>query len=208
MSRPPGASEAGPSARLRRRPARRRGRLLLSATLILSGAATSAAPDDRLGPTEYEIKAAFLLNFARFVEWPADALPAAAPIVFAVLGEDPFGPQLEETLRGQSVAGHSLAIRRLRDLEDLTRTQVLFVAASEDERLARILERLADVPVLVVGETPGFAARGGIIGFRLEGNRVRFDVNLAAAERSGVRLSSRLLRLARIVREPAGEATR
>jgi hypothetical protein len=207
MPEPPGASETGSIASARQPHATGLGRLLLATALVLLAPASSAAPpaEGAAGLTEYQVKAAFLLNFARFVEWPASVLPAGTPIVFAVLGEDPFGAELEQTLSGQSVAGRPLSIKRSRRLEELPRAHVLFVSASEDEKLARILDQLAETPVLVVGETPDFALRGGIIGLRLEGGRVRFDVNIEAADRSGLRLSSQLLHLARIVRARAGE---
>jgi uncharacterized protein DUF4154 len=148
-------------------------------------------------PTEYEVKAAFLLNFARFVEWPPEK--GQGPFVVAVLGEDPFGPALDRTFEGNGVGGRPSEVRRLPRLEDASRTQILFIGKSEERRLPAILAALRGTHVLTVSDIPGFAERGGMIGLRLEERRVRFDINPEPAAESGLKLSSQLLKLARIV---------
>ena len=154
-------------------------------------------------PTEYQIKAAFLYNFARFVEWPASALPdSARALILGILGEDPFGPEIDRIVEGKTVNGRRLEIRRLKDTDSLNGCHILFVSTSEGRRLPRILEALRLLPVLTVGDFESFAGRGGIIDFVLEENRIRFEINQEAAERAGLKISSKLLKLATLVREP------
>jgi hypothetical protein len=149
-------------------------------------------------PGEYEVKAAFLYNFARFVEWPTQAV-AGRPFVIAVYGDDPFGPLLDQTLSGQRVQDQPLELRRIRRVDDAAGVHILFVSASEVDHLPDLFKALEGASVLTVGETDGFAARGGMIGFVVQGKRVRFDVNRAHAARAGLRLSSQLLQVARAV---------
>jgi hypothetical protein len=152
---------------------------------------------------EYPVKAAFLVNFAKFAEWPADSLQArAAAVSICVLGRDPFGDVLEKTAAGRSVAGRMIVILRHRDLDELGACHVLFIASSESARQGQILERLAGQPVLTVGEGDGFARRGGVIGLVVEDNLARFEVNLQAAQGKGLLLSSKLLGVARVVAGP------
>ncbi len=175
-----------------------RGRAIALVLLVLAPGfpRLRAAPS---APTEYEVKAAFLCSFAEFVEWPA-APPG--PITIGVLGSDPFGALLEETVRSRAIQTKSLEVRRLSRVEDALKCQIVYVSASEKGNLAAILKELAGSSVLTVSDIVGFAERGGMIGFVLEEKRVRFQINVAAAERSGLHISSRLLRLARIV-QPA-----
>lgn len=153
---------------------------------------------------EYPVKAAFLVNFAKFAEWPADSLQAQAPAVsICVLGQDPFGDLLEKTAAGRSVAGRPIVIQRHRDVEGVVACHVLFIAITQCEHLTRIFERVASHPILTVGECEGFARGGGVIGLVVEDNLARFEVNLHAAQRTGLLLSSKLLGVARVVESPA-----
>ena len=150
--------------------------------------------------SEYEVKAAFLYNFARFVDWPEGTLAGSErPFVIAVIGDDPFGPALEATLAGKQVMQHPLALRRVDRAEDAVAAQIVFISASETPRLERVLQALAGHSILTVGETEDFALRGGMIGFRTEERRVRFDINQREAARARLRISSQLLRLANVV---------
>jgi hypothetical protein len=151
-------------------------------------------------PQEYQVKAAYLYSFGKFVEWPA-AAPAASEKSFTVcvLGQDPFGRTLDQGVTDVVVRDEPVVVRRLSRPEDARTCHILFVSASEDQRLRPILETLAGQNVLTVGETPRFVERGGAVEFTMEGNRVRFRVNLAAAERAGLILSSELLRVASAV---------
>jgi hypothetical protein len=152
---------------------------------------------------EYQIKAAFLLNFIQFVQWPAAAFSGPdAPLCIGVLGNDPFGPALEEAVRGASSQHHKLTILRPQRIEDLTNCQLVFVSASENQRAPAILAKLESQPVMTVGEEADFAKQGGTINFYREQNKVRFEINTAAALKSGLKISSQLLRLGKIV-EPS-----
>ncbi|HKQ62541.1 MAG TPA: YfiR family protein [Candidatus Polarisedimenticolaceae bacterium] len=146
--------------------------------------------------SEYGIKAAYLYYFATFVEWPAAPSTVGTPFVVGVLGEDPFGPVLEETLRGKAVGDRPFVVRRLRRAKDARECAILFVSPAEGERLEAILEDLAGAPVLTVGDTARFVQRGGHVGLWMEGKKVRFEIGLAAVERSGLKVSSQLLKLA------------
>jgi hypothetical protein len=156
-------------------------------------------------PTEYEVKAAFLYNFSRFVEWPRAARPAEGQqFVVAVLGRDPFGPALEDAFAGKTVLGQRPHVRRVATPEEAARAHIVFVSSSEKAQLGRVLAVLGRDGVLTVGDMDGFARSGGIIGFRLEQRRVRFDINPVSAAQAGLRVSSELLKLARIVSSERG----
>jgi YfiR/HmsC-like len=172
---------------------------VLGRTHPLAGAAAE-------GSLEYPVKAAFLVNFAKFAEWPAESLQARASAVsICVLGRDPFGDALEKTVAGRSVGGRPIVIQRYRGLERVADCHVLFIATSESGRLAQILERLAAEPVLTVGERAGFARQGGVIGLVVEDNLAGIEVNLQAAQRKGLVLSSKLLGVARVIDGLAAE---
>lgn len=147
---------------------------------------------------EYPIKAAFLFNFVKFVEWPADAFAGEkSPLAICVYGADPFGDTLDNVVRGETVAGRGLIVQRPESLADLRDCHVLFVSRSERSRLAEVLPRVQGKPVLAVGDTDGFLKAGGVINFVLEENKVRFQIDAAAAERNRLKISSKLLRLAK-----------
>jgi hypothetical protein len=165
--------------------------------LVCAGPRFTAAAVAPPAPTEYEVKAAFLLNFARFVQWPPARPPGA--FVVGVLGDDPFGSVLDRTFEADTGDGRSWQVRRLPRPEDAPRSQILFISRSEERRLAEILARVHGAPVLTVSDIPRFAERGGMIGLRVEERKVRFDIAPDAAASSGLKLSSHLLKLARIV---------
>jgi hypothetical protein len=177
-------------------------RLRLGTLLPLAGVALLALPRshaETTAPTEYEVKAAFLYNFAKLVQWPESALGGQAPFVVGVLGDDPFGGVLEKTFEGKAISGHPMLPRRFDRLEEAVTAHVLFVATSEESELTRVLGALRGRPVLSAGEANAFAERGGIVGFKTQDRRVRFDINLERAEESGLKISSQLLKLATIV---------
>ena len=151
-------------------------------------------------PGEYEVKAAMLFNFAKFVAWPEASFGAASdPFAIGIVGNDPFGPELERVLAGKSIGGRAIVIRRWRNAGDRGPCQLLFVSASEQDHLQSILDNLREQPVLTVGDLPGFAARGGIIGLTLAKGRVRFEINSSRADAAHLSVSSRLLSLSRVV---------
>jgi hypothetical protein len=157
--------------------------------------------------TEYEIKAAFLYNFAKFVEWPPSAFTdPKQPLSVCVFGRDPFGHSLEEAMDGKSVGNRPVILGRARQLAGLAGCHVVFVSAMESPRLVEILGGMRGHNILLVGESEGFASAGGIIQFVFEQNRVRFAINPDAANRSGLKISSRLLALATIVHDTGRNA--
>jgi len=167
--------------------------------LVLSfAAALSLAPGVRAqsaSQREYEIKAAYLYNFIKYVDWPS----YGETISIGVLGNDPFGTALAP-LNGKIVKGRRLVIKHLDSVRDAQQCQIIFVCSSEKQRLQEIFESLRSARVLTVGETQGFADGGGIINFIEENNKVRFEINAEAARRTGLNISSELLKLARLVK--------
>jgi hypothetical protein len=173
---------------------------LLAAVLVASGSAGARA-DDETTSLEYPVKASLLLNFAKFAEWPSGSQQAAAArVAICVLGNDPFGDVLESTMAGRTVGGHPVEVRRYRTLDGIDSCHVLYISGSESRRLPDVLATVGGAPVLTVGEFNDFDARGGIIRLVVQNNRAGFVVNLSATERSHLRLSSRLLAVARSVR--------
>jgi hypothetical protein len=160
----------------------------------------SAAAEPRPVAREWQIKSAFLYNFTRFVEWPDAALPAAAqPIVIGVLGEEKLAQQLGAIVAGRNVNGRSIEVRAVRTVVEARATQLLFVTAAEESRYAEMRGELADSPVLTVGESPAFSVTGAI-GFVQEGEKLRFEINVDIAERSHLKISSQLQKLAIAIR--------
>jgi YfiR/HmsC-like len=150
------------------------------------------------GYSEYDVKAAFVANFTQFVKWPDKAFSdAGAPFTIGILGDDPFGGVLEKLVQGQTVSGHKIVIRRARRAEDLRTCQLVFISKSEQARIAECLGTLQGGAALTVGETDQFTRQGGMIGFWMEGNTVRFSINPGAAQRAALELSSRLRKLDR-----------
>jgi hypothetical protein len=177
-------------------------RLVAMAFTCLLAGGTRAADEAR--PAEYEVKAAFLFHFARLTDWPAAALPEGQAFVVAVVGRDPFGPALERVLENQTAHGRPLEVRRAVSVEELPRpAHIVFVGASDAPQVARVLGELEGRPVLTVSERDGFCESGGVVNFLVTGDgRVRFEVNVRAAEASGLKMSSQVLKLARIVGLP------
>jgi hypothetical protein len=158
--------------------------------------------------SEYQLKAAFLFNFSKFIDWPADSFPnSKSPFTICILGPDPFGRVLDEELNGKELADRPIAVRRCQTQAEARACQIVFVSRQEANRLPEILQVLRGTNALVVGESEGFAAGGGTIEFFLQEDRVRFRINPDAAARAGLTISSKLLALAMIVRgEPNGKS--
>ena len=176
---------------------RARFRTLLAWACVIAGTAWPAFAADE-EPLEYQVKAAFLSNFTKFVQWPATAFADEhAPLAICILGEDPFGNTLSEMVKGEAVNGHELAIQRIRRAPDPKSCQVLFVARSEKE-VPKILADLGP-GILTVGEGEKFLQDGGVIAFVIQDRRVRFDINQTAAAKARLTLSSRLMSVARSV---------
>ncbi|GLT22482.1 hypothetical protein GCM10007933_19420 [Zoogloea oryzae] len=166
--------------------------------LCVAAACLGVAPAWAMQPGEYQIKAAYLLNFARYVEWPAQRLPAGAPLRLCVLGRDPFGEALS-ALEGRQVNGHEVKPRVVDGVEMASDCHLVFITDSEERRVGLLLRGLAGRSVLTVSDIDGFAEAGGGIGLVVDERRVRFDINLTSVQREGLRASSQLLRHGRFV---------
>lgn len=174
--------------------------LTLAAVLALTPAQAVFTQSGR--PSEYQLKAAFLFNFTKFIDWPAAGFSSPqAPFSVCILGADSFGRVLDDALAGKTFAGRSIVVRRCPSPADARDCQILFVSRPEAHNLAEILQALRGANVLIVGESEGFAAGGGAVEFFLQDDRVRFRINPEAAAREGVTISSKLLALAVIVHE-------
>jgi len=177
------------------RPARAVWPLLVLLALATRGSAGQA---DATAPTEQEVKAAYLYHFAKYVEWPPAAATGPAWVV-GILGDGEFRQVLEHTLEGKTARDRSFVARRLDDVAEAAKVHILYIGASEEPRLPRILKALEGAGVLTVSDIDRFAEKGGMIGFRMDGNKVRFDISPQQASRSGIKISSQLLTVARVV---------
>lgn len=168
--------------------------LLALLLLLLAARGAEAAP-----ATDNEVKAAFIHNIAKFVEWPPSA---PRGLKLCLLGQDPLGGAAA-VLQGKAVGGMAWEVAAVKPGDSLRECRVLFIGASESDSLRRVLDGVKGSPVLTVGDSGGFAGQGVAVNFYLEQNKVRFEINVDAARRAGLRISSQLLKLARIVLEDA-----
>lgn len=155
------------------------------------------------GSKEYKVKAAYLYNFVKFIDWPDSAFgDASAPVTICVLGEDRFEGILEKAVAGKEVRGHGVVVRSLgagAPTPASAECQILFVSPSEQGRVAEILADVAEAPVVTVGEMAGFAESGGILNFTIDGGRVKVELNMEAANRAGLRVSGKLQQVTKAV---------
>src|SRR5215469_14879939 len=148
-------------------------------------------------PGEYQIKAAFIYNFARFVDWPTQAFAdASSPMIIGVFGKNRFGAYLAQTINGKIIGEHPLQFRQCASLAEASKCQVLFISDSEKSHLSKIISGLGGASILTVSETDNFIAAGGMINLRIVEDKVRFDINNSAAKSAGLTISSKLLSLA------------
>jgi hypothetical protein len=170
--------------------------LVASALAVVPNSARAQAPP----VNEYQLKAVFLFNFAQFVDWPPAAFPdPQTPLVICVLGEDQFGSNLDETVRGEKVNDRPLVVERYRRLDDIRTCHILFVSRSENDHLMQIVSALQGRNILTVSDAAGFALHGGMVQFVTDKNKIRLDINLDAAKAASLTISSKLLRPATIV---------
>jgi len=149
---------------------------------------------------EYEVKAAFIHNFTQFIGWPAEAFAAEdSPLLIGILGTGPIDDFLMD-LNGKKIQKRFLEVYRVRNLNQVSQYHIIFVNPSEKERVRSILRTLSGSGILTIGDTPDFASECGIINFYLKSGKVRFEINLEASHRENLKISSKLLRLARIVK--------
>jgi hypothetical protein len=172
-------------------------RFLLLCLLVIP--ATSTSLGQGAPSRENQVKAAFIYNFAQFVEWPADAfLASGAPFVVGVLGDPGLASELERTLKGKTAGGREFAVRNFGRVADVQRCHILFVGAAERNNAAEALHKVGGQGTLTVGDFDGFTAASGIVRFMTEDNKLRFEVNVDAARDEKLNVSSKLLKLARI----------
>ena len=164
---------------------------------LLHGTAMAARGADL---TEYDVKAAFLYNFAKFVEWPAQAFERDGTMRLCILGEDPFGTALDRIVDSRPPQDRKLVVRRVGRIPNGHSCHILFISSSESARVDEILDQTKGNSVLTVGDTTGYSRRGVVINLVVERNKVRFDVNLHAADQANLKISSKLLKLASTVR--------
>jgi hypothetical protein len=175
-------------------------RLWVAAVAFLFLTSLCTAEAQAAGSLEYRVKAAFLYNFAKFIDWPPEALGAAnQPFNICVLDDESVKDEVERTVAGKSLDTHPIVVVRVNHTEGLRVCQVFFVTAAATSQEQTFLAAVRDSSVLTVGESPGFCQRGGIINFWIEADHVRFEINPKAAERARLHPSSQLLRLARVV---------
>jgi hypothetical protein len=183
-------------AMVKGKPSLWRVQLVLSLGILLLSGARAQSP----AAGEYQVKAAFLFNFAKFVEWPPTSFPdASAPLRICVFGRDPFGEELRNITSEKTVNGRKLEVNQVVDLQLARTCHIIFIASSETAQLKRILESLRGTNALTVSDAKGFTEQGGMINFVLENDRVQFEVNRKAAEQAGLKISSKLLSVAKVV---------
>lgn len=173
---------------------------------LIAAAPSHAQNTDSSDSSEYLIKAGFTYNFAKLMEWPSGAFTQSdSPIVIGVLGTDPFNGTLDQVLKGKQANGRAFEVKHLKWGADLRGCNILFVSDSETAHLDELFHSIKGLPILTIGETPGFAQRGGIINFVVEDNRVRFEIDVDAAKQANINISSRLLSLATIVHQASAD---
>jgi YfiR/HmsC-like len=151
--------------------------------------------------TEYQVKALFLFNFTKYVDWPVEAFAETnTPITIGVYGENKFGDDLPKAVSGKSVGGRAITVRRIENTDDLGKCHILFIGGSDQKHLGEILDKIKALPVLTVGETDQFAEQGGVIHFTKKDGKVRLEINLQAAQRANLQISSKLLSVADVVK--------
>jgi hypothetical protein len=186
-----------------RRVGRLCGGLAAAALVCLLGAGPAAGADDTRAFSAEELKAAFILNFPKYVEWPTNTFAAAgAPIVFGVLGDEPLSAEMEKMSASKQVNGRAVVIRRLAANADLTGCHLLFVSESRAAQAAEVLATLKGRSVLTVGESADFLERGGMINLARKDRKISLEINLAAATAAQLRISSRLLGVATVKNRP------
>lgn len=172
--------------------------MLALSSIILMPIQPSAAAEESL---EYSIKAAFLFKFGSFVEWPAQAFPnPQSPIIIGVYGEDPFGSRLDRIVQGKTISNRPVVLKRYQRIEQAREAHILFISETENSEMENILETLKGSYVLTVSERNSSMQNSGMINFIIVDNNVRFEINLASAEREGLKVSSKLLNLAKTVK--------
>lgn len=183
-------------------------RLVIGFLMTASACVPAVAAGNATTPDEYTVKSAYLYNFAKFVSWPdsSAAVGQGTPFTIGILGPDRFGKDFEVRLRDRAVYGRPIAVKRFASPTAIQACHILFVSGLDTKEQDALLRDLKERPILTVGDDESFAREGGVVGFYIESGAVRFAINSRAAERSGLKISSKLLSLARIIGEGGEEA--
>lgn len=171
---------------------------ILILTLIISAVVILPTRGQERKLDEYEVKAVFIYNLAKFIEWPDKAFDHSSTLTLYILGDDPFGTYLD-AIRGKLIKGKSVVVKKIDSPDALKNVGILFISSSEKEQLQDILKRISHRPILTVGDTPSFAKRGVMVNFYIENNKIRFEINMEAAKLAGLKISSNLLKMSTIV---------
>jgi hypothetical protein len=174
--------------------------MLVGLLVAVERACEAAAPAPLTGSLERKVKAAYLFNFAKYLDWPAGAFPSAqAPIIIGILGQDPFGQIIEQTIAKRRVGPRPVVLQRGKQVTELTNCHILFIASSEKDGLSKVLATLKGKHALTVSEIPQFCSNGGMLTFVIDHEVVRFEINLDNAEEAGLKISARMLTTAKAV---------
>lgn len=172
--------------------------------LITMAVVTLSAWQQEQKPSEYEVKAAFIYNLAKFVEWPGKSLDNISTLTLYIIGDDPFGTDMD-AIKDKLIKGKRVVIKQIDSPDALKNAGILFISSSEKEQLRDILKGISGLPILTVGDTKSFAQRGVMVNFYLENSKIRFEINLEAANLAGLKISSNLLRMGTIITPPQGK---
>jgi hypothetical protein len=175
---------------------------LLTVALLLMVVSPGSAADSK----EYQLKAAFIYNFTKFVEWPAHRFPETnSPIIIGILGKNPFNDELEKIIKDRNVNGHGIVVKNIISPAEATSVHLVFVSAGEEEKWEGVLKSFQKTAILTVGESEKFAASGGMINFTRQADKVRFEINQDSTDEAGLKVNAQLLKLATTVRrKPKG----
>lgn len=170
-----------------------------SATLVVwLGMLFSFTATAQQATPEYQVKAVFLFNFTRFVDWPPSSFESAnSPFIIGIIGTDPFGSYIDETVSGETAGQHAIVVKRFKTIKEISNCQVLYIAATDDVQLKEIISECRDKPILTVSDISNFTLMGGVIGFVIESDKIRMQINTESAKAASLVISSKLLRLAK-----------
>ena len=177
---------------------------ILILILITAAVVTLSALGEERKLGEYEVKAVFIYNLAKFIEWPDKSLDNSSTLTLYILGDDPFESDLD-AIRDKLIKGRRVVVKQIDSTDALKNAGILFISSSEKERLRDILKSISGLPILTVGDTKSFAQRGVMVNFYLENSKIRFEINLEAAKLAGLKISSNLLRMGTIISPPKGK---
>ncbi|KPK02043.1 MAG: hypothetical protein AMK71_03610 [Nitrospira bacterium SG8_35_4] len=173
-------------------------RISLTVIVMFTGLLMTDVHAESRSSQEYKVKSAFIYNFTKFIEWPAESFTDDTTINFCIIGDNPFGDDIQ-TIKGKTVKERELTVRQIKSIEDTGECNILFVSSSEKKNVSAILEQIKEKHILSIADMDGFARRGGIINFIMMNNKIHFEINVKASKLAGIQISSKLLKLAQII---------